>query len=285
MRTAKGEYMLTTQTLKDIEKLQKECEIHDHIQLKLNWEMLRARESDHLDFLHYEDGELVAFLGLYAFGSTVEVCGMVRPSARRQGHFHRLFQQGMERVEQDGYRKVLLNAPAEFYAAKAFLSKIGAEYAFTEHQMEWQQQSLEDTDDILLRHATLEDYEMRVRLSVAAFGLSEEDARAIESKVAADLTDMFMIDVSEGTVGKIRVSREEGQAWIYGFAILPEYQGRGIGRKVLRRVIKEQSLAGYSVHLEVETKNDHALGLYESVGFKTVHSQDYYRWMNPADLV
>ncbi len=285
MRTAKGEYMLTTQTLKDIEKLQKECEIHDHIQLKLNWEMLRARESDQLDFLHYEDGEPVAFLGLYAFGSTVEVCGMVKPSARRQGHFHRLFQQGMERVEQDGYREVLLNAPAGSNAAKAFLSKQGAEYAFTEHQMEWQQQSLEDTDDILLRHATLEDYDMRVRLSVAAFGLSEEDARAIESKSPSDHTDMFMIDVNEGTVGKIRVSREEGQAWIYGFAILPEYQGRGIGRKVLRRVIKEQSSAGYSVHLEVETKNDHALGLYESVGFKTVHSQDYYRWMNPADLV
>lgn len=274
--------MLTTQTLKDIEKLQKECEIHDHIQLKLNWEMLRARESDHLDFLHYEDGELVAFLGLYAFGSTVEVCGMVKPGARRQGYFHRLFQQGMKRVEQDGYRKVLLNAPAGSDAAKAFLSKIGAEYAFTEHQMEWQQQALEDTDDILLRHATLEDYDMRIRLSVAAFGLSEEDARAIESKVTPDHTDMLMIEVSEGTVGNIRVSREEGQAWIYGFAILPEYQGRGIGRKVLRRVIKEQSLAGYSVHLEVETKNDHALGLYESVGFKAVHSQDYYRWMNPA---
>ncbi|MGN7360416.1 GNAT family N-acetyltransferase [Paenibacillus sp. SAF-054] len=274
--------MLTTQTLKNIEKLQKECEIHDHIQLKLNWEMLRARESDHLDFLHYEDGELVAFLGLYAFGSTVEVCGMVKPGARRQGHFHRLFQQGMKRVERDGYRKVLLNAPAGSDAAKAFLSKIGAEYAFTEHQMKWQQRSLEDTNDILLRHATLEDYDMRVRLSVAAFGLSEEDARAIESKVTPDHTEMLMIDVSEGTVGNIRVSREEGQAWIYGFAILPEYQGRGIGRKVLRRVIKEQSLAGYSVHLEVETKNDHALGLYESVGFKTVHSQDYYRWMNPA---
>lgn len=277
--------MLTTQQLKDIEKLQKECEIHDHLQLKLNWEMLRARESDHLDFPHYEHGELVAFLGLYAFGSAVEVCGMVKPSARRQGHFHRLFQQGMERVQQDGYRKVLLNAPAGSDAAKAFLSKQGAEYAFTEHQMEWQEKSLEDTDDIHLRHATLDDYEMRVRLSVAAFGLNEEDARAIEIMVSADHTDMFMIDVSEGTVGKIRVSREEGQAWIYGFSILPEYQGRGIGRKVLRKVIKEQSMAGYSVHLEVETKNDHALGLYESVGFKTVHSQDYYRWMNSADLV
>ncbi len=45
---------------------------------------------------------------------------------------------------------------------------------------------------------------------------------------------MLMIDVNEETIGKIRVKREEGQAGIYGFSILPEQQGKGIGRKVLR---------------------------------------------------
>ncbi|MFX3636637.1 MAG: GNAT family N-acetyltransferase [Candidatus Pristimantibacillus sp.] len=270
--------MLTTKQLKDIEQLQKECETHDHLQLKLNWEMLRNRGSDQLDFFHYENDELVAFLGLYAFGSTVEVCGMVNPSERRKGHFHRLFRLGMEEVKQNGYKKILLNAPMGSNTARAFLSKQGAEYAFSEHQMEWQEKPHEETNNILLRQATLEDYEMRVRLSITAFGVDEEDARVMESKALGDSTDMFMIVVNEGTVGKIRVSREEGQAWIYGFAILPEYQGKGIGRKVLRRVIKEQSSAGYSVHLEVETKNDHALGLYESVGFKAVHAQDYYRY-------
>jgi ribosomal protein S18 acetylase RimI-like enzyme len=269
--------MLTTQQLQDIEQLQKECETHDHLQLKLNWDMLRKRESNELDFFHYENGELVAFLGLYAFGSTVEICGMIKPSERRKGHFYRLFQQGMATAKQNGYRKILLNAPAGSESAKAFLNKQGAVYAFSEHQMEWQERSLEEVDGFILRQAKADDYDMRVRLSVTAFGLDEEDAKAIESKVNGDEdTDMLMIDVNEETVGKIRVNREDGQAWIYGFSILPEHQGKGIGRKVLRRVIKEQSSAGHSVHLEVETKNDHALGLYESVGFKAVHSQDYY---------
>jgi len=44
--------MFSTQQLKDIEQLQKECENHDHLQLKLNWEMLKKRESNQLDFLH-----------------------------------------------------------------------------------------------------------------------------------------------------------------------------------------------------------------------------------------
>lgn len=271
--------MLTTQQLLDIEQLQKECEQHDHIHLKLNWEMLRKRDSDQLDFLHYESGELVVFLGLYAFGSTVEVCGMVKPGERRKGHFQRLFQQGMDAIKQRGYKKILLNAPARSDSAKAFLNNQGADYAFTEHQMKWQERSLEEVDGIFLRQATHDDFAMRVRLSVTAFGLNEENSQAMETELDEDNdNDMFMIVVNEETVGKIRVYREEEQAWIYGFCILPEQQGKGIGRKVLRRIIKDESSAGYSVHLEVETKNEHALRLYESVGFKVEHAQDYYTY-------
>ncbi|QHT61203.1 GNAT family N-acetyltransferase [Paenibacillus lycopersici] len=270
--------MLTPRQLEAIEQLQQACETHDHVQLKLNWDMLRDRGSDPLDFFHYEKDVLIAFMGLYPFGSTVEVCGMVHPSERRKGHFQQLFRQAMEKAYRNGYKKILLNAPAGSDTAKAFLSQAGAAYAFSEHQMEWEGMPLEESGAILLRQAALEDYAMRVRLSVTAFGVDEEDARVLESRDLGENTVVFMIDADEGTVGKIRVSREEGQAWIYGFAVLPEYQGKGIGRQALRRVINEQRSAGYSVHLEVETKNDHALRLYESVGFKAVHAQDYYSY-------
>jgi ribosomal protein S18 acetylase RimI-like enzyme len=271
--------MVTTQQLQAIKKLQKECETQDNLQLKLNWDMLENRESNQLDFLHYEKNELVAFLGLYSFGSTVEVCGMVKPSERRKGQFRLLFKKGMETAKQNGYKKILLNAPAGSHAAKAFLNKQGAVYSFSEHQMEWQESSLETVEGLTLRKANVDDLDMRVRLSVEAFGMAKEDALSKESLFdRKGDTDMLMIDVNEKTVGKIRVQRKDGQAWIYGFSILPEHQGKGIGRKVLRRVIKDQSSDGYSVHLEVETKNDHALGLYEAVGFKAVHSQDYYTY-------
>lgn len=271
--------MLTTRQLQDIERLQKEVETHDELQLKLNWEMLRARESDQLDFLHYENDELIAFLGLYAFGSTVEVTGMVKPSERRKGHFTKLFVDAMATAKQIGYKKVLLNAPASSDAAKEFLKKQGATYKFSEHQMEWQPQTLDASSGFVLRQATVADLDTRIRLDVEAFDVPLEDAKAMESRIDGDEdTDMLMIDVKDETIGKIRVKREDGQAWIYGFSILPEHQGKGIGRKVLRHIVKKQSEGGHSVHLEVETKNAHALSLYESVGFKVVHAQDYYTY-------
>ncbi|MCG7406504.1 GNAT family N-acetyltransferase [Paenibacillus sp. ACRRX] len=269
--------MLTTQQLQDIKLLQKECEAFDQVELKLNWEMLRDRGNNQMDFLHYENNKLVAFLALYPFGSTVEVCGMVKPDERRKGYFRHLLMQGVAASRHLGYNKMLLNAPAGSDSAKAFLQKSGAEYALSEHQMVWQIRRVEEVEGIMLRPALPSDFDLRVHLSVTAFGLDEVDALTMESHVNSCLdSEIFMIVVDKKTVGKIRISQEDGQAWIYGFSILPEHQGKGIGRKVLRRVIKEQAAAGYSIHLEVQTQNDHALGLYQSVGFQAVHTQDYY---------
>ncbi|SES11049.1 GNAT family N-acetyltransferase [Psychrobacillus sp. OK032] len=269
--------MLTQKQLEDIKQLQQECETHDHLQLKLNWDMLSNREFNEFDFFHYENDELVAFLGLYPFGSTVEVCGMVKPIKRRKGHFSRLLQQGLATAKYKHFKKILLNAPASSVEAKLFLTKLGANYEFSEHQMEWKGKNLEEVDGFTLRKANIEDLEMRIRLDIEAFGITIEDAQEMENRIVGDSDNaIFMIDVHEEPVGKIRVKKENGEAWIYGFSILPTQQGQGIGRKVLQRVVKEQSEAGHSVHLEVETTNAHALGLYQSVGFIVTHAQDYY---------
>ena len=276
--------MLTTKQLQDIETLQKECERHDNLQLKLNWEMLRNRETDQFDFFAYDNEVLIAFLGVYAFGSTAEVCGMVKPSERRQGHFYELFSKAKVNLKHHGFKNVLLNAPASSEVAKAFLNAEGAIYKFTEHQMYWQPQLLEASEGFTLRHATINDIDMRVRLDIEAFGVPEEDAIVMGNRIDSDEdTDMLMITMDDNTIGKIRVKREDGEAWIYGFCILPDYQGKGIGRKVLRNVVKDQSALGHSVHLEVETKNAHALKLYESVGFKAIHAQDYYVYQIKTD--
>ena len=262
--------MLTIQKLHDVKNLQKECETQGNFQLKLNWDMLENRDITQLNFFQYEKGELVAFLALYPFGSTVEVCGMVKPNERQKGIFSSLFKKGLEIALQNGYKEILLNAPSESHSAKIFLNKQGAIYKFTEHQMEWQDRIPEPVEDLTLRKATVEDLDISTRLSIEAFGMSKEDA------LSAETDDMLMIEINEKTVGKLRLKRTDKQTWISFFSILPEYQGKGIGRKVLQKVIKDQISDGFSVHLEVETKNDHALGLYKTVGFKVVHSQNYY---------
>ena len=80
-------------------------------------------------------------------------------------------------------------------------------------------------------------------------------------------------------VGKIRVDHSEGEAWIYGFSIFPEYQGKGHWQKGVEKDSGKTAWhLGYDIFLEVEATNAHALRLYESCGFKTIQRQDYYRY-------
>ncbi|MHC0038316.1 GNAT family N-acetyltransferase [Pseudoneobacillus sp. C159] len=268
--------MLTSKQLVHIKELQKICEAGEPFELKLNWDMLETRPENEIhDFFHYENDKLVGFLGLYGFGNKVELCGMVHPDYRRRGIFTQLFHEAEKLIAERQYKKVLLNAPTTSETAKGFLQTIPCEYAFSEHQMKWEAKPLSKQEDVHLRLATPEDLELEVQLEVQCFGFEETDAREYNDQIRL-VDDHYIIDWDGKSVGKMRLSHLNGEAWIFGFAVLPGYQGKGIGRKALTNVVLEQHQNGYPIFLEVEAKNANALRLYESCGFKAYHSQDYY---------
>jgi ribosomal protein S18 acetylase RimI-like enzyme len=272
--------MITSKQLHEIEELQKECEAKEAFQLKLNWEMLKNRnEKEISDVFHYENGSLVGFLGIYNFGNKVELCGMVKPSHRRKGIFTNLFSDAIKKVEQQNITEILLNAPANSLSAKGFLQNISCEYSFSEYQMQWEKTELLSNNEINLRSSTENDLEDEIQLDVKCFGYDENDARDYNTMLKRNRNEgILIIEKDQKTVGKIRVSHNDGEAWIYGFCVFPEYQGKGIGRKVLTNIVLMESQKGYPIFLEVEAKNAHALGFYESCGFRSYHSQDYYKF-------
>jgi len=56
-------------------------------------------------------------------------------------------------------------------------------------------------------------------------------------------------------------------------SVHPGHQGRGIGRRMIERALQQYGLEGYEwVSLAVTTANANAFHLYESCGFRTVHT-------------
>ncbi|RHW42555.1 GNAT family N-acetyltransferase [Neobacillus notoginsengisoli] len=273
--------MLTRKQLEEIKGLQAVCEEAGGFKLKLNWDMLASRPQGRKDdFLHYEEGRLIGFIGLYGFGNKVELCGMVDPAFRRKGIFSRLLNEAVAVAEKRGARQILLNAPAGSESARAFLNHVPNRYFMTEYQMKWNGTSSPASEGVTLRPSTDGDHELEARLEVECFGFTEEEADSFNKELRAISNEDFYIIESEGKpVGKMRVDHLDGEAWIYGFAVLPHYQGRGIGRKALSAIIAKEDQKGYPLFLEVEAKNAHALRLYESVGFKSYHAQDYYEYI------
>lgn len=273
--------MLTKKELSDIKVLQQICEKADSLQLKLNFDMLESRSGNRKeDFFHYENGKFVGFLGSYYFGNKVEICGMVHPGFRRRGIFSKLLGDALEEAKKRETRTILLNAPSESISAKEFLKNIPCSLSMVEYQMKWQQTELPEDKSITLRPSiTEEDIEAEIQLDVQCFGLNEQEARQYKQESHDLNTDLRLIIESEGKIaGKMRLSEMNGESWIYGFSVFPELQGKGIGRKALSNVVKMQDEKGLSTFLEVEAKNAHALRLYESCGFRSFHSQDYYKW-------
>lgn len=272
-------YLLSTKQLSDIKELQRICEDGEDFQLKLNWDMLQARnENEENVFFHYEDGKLVGFLGLYGFGSKVEVCGMVAPKYRRKGIFTQLLYEADKAMKNRKVQETLYNTPANSESGKAFLQTIPCSYSFTEYQMKWEEKELVTYEGIILRHATANDIETEIQLDVQCFGFEEQDERDYNNRIKQEYDEQFyMVELDEITVGKMRVAHSNGEAWVYGFTVLPQFQGKGIGRKALTNLINQEHQNGNSIFLEVEAKNAHALGLYESCGFKAYHAQDYYK--------
>lgn len=276
--------MLSKNQLKDIEKLQRYCEKNVPFQLKLNWEMLQGRASDEKhDFFHYVNDDLVGFLGLYGFGSKIEICGMVKPEYRRQGIFTKLFKEALHVINEGNYEEILLNTPASSSSGKAFVMKQSCQYTMTEHQMKHTGQGKQsnevhkDDKNLVLRGAVAADLDTEVHLDVSCFGFSEDEAKQYNERIKQDPTQQFyMIDYNLMTIGMIRVAHYNNEAWIFGFAISPKHQGQGYGKKTLLKIIKQEQENGYPLFLEVETQNAHALKLYEACGFRSYQSQDYY---------
>ncbi|MFK9092124.1 GNAT family N-acetyltransferase [Bacillus salipaludis] len=275
--------MLTEKQLNDIKALQEVCENEGGFQLKLNFDMLKNREENNKeDFFHYEEGRLVGFLGSYGFGNKVELCGMVHPDYRRRGIFSRLLQMGLDMAKNRNSKTVLLNAPTDSKTAKAFLKNITCTFSVGEYQMKWEKTELTEDPAVTIRPSfSHDDREAEIQLEVLGFGLNESEAREMNQKIREISSDQRLIIEAYGkTAGKMRVSESNGEAWIYGFAIFPELRGKGIGRKALSKVVKMEDQKGLPIFLEVEAKNAHALGLYESCGFRSYHSQDYYEYLN-----
>ncbi|MTH53383.1 GNAT family N-acetyltransferase [Bacillus mangrovi] len=270
--------MLTEKQLSEIRRLQEICETADGIQIKLNWDMLRKREPGlKQDFFLYENEELIAFAAIYGFGNKAEICGMVNPAYRRRGIFSRMLQDAISEARNLEYHKILLNAPARSDSARKFIEKTGAIFLIAEYQMKWEGGTIPDSSDVSLRPSNDEDFDLEVQLDVDCFGYKRSEAEKYRAQLKAEDKSAYYILEHKGTAaGKVRVWEENGEAWIYGFAVTPKEQGKGIGRKTLAAIIREETEKQNGIYLEVEAENMHALKLYESCGFKTYDAQDYY---------
>lgn len=139
----------------------------------------------------------------------------------------------------------------------------------------------EDKENVLisLKPATLEDVDTLLELSrkvsdsqVYSTGITREDEINELQK-----TITYLIEKDGVVVGRVAyVIRSEGHAYLSDLVVDPQYQGQGLGREALVRVLKELE-QNERIDVVTHPENSRALKLYLSLGFQVEsRREDYY---------
>ncbi len=269
---------LSSQALQAIAELEREVIEADGSRLKLEWGRLRRRSGGRVeDLLWWEDGRLLGFLGFYGFGSSLELAGMVAPDARRRSIGTALLDAAVPLCSELGYREALLIVPRHSEAGKRLALRHDAVFHHSEHALVLSGDPTSGPHDpaVSVRPAIAADIRAVSRLLEVGFGGPAPDDLA--GRLNSPHGRTLVVELSGSAVGTLSLTREGGDAGIYGFVIDPSWQGSGLGRGALRRACQQLRADGARrIGLEVAVDNDRALALYKSVGFMPVTTEDYF---------
>ncbi len=92
--------------------------------------------------------------------------------------------------------------------------------------------------------------------------------------------DTWLVLEEEGTISGYCVFRIiAGEGELLRMAVLPEYRGRGLSKKLMDRMVEyTRKMEADSISLEVRENNKKARNLYKSYGFTEEYTRkNYYR--------
>jgi mycothiol synthase len=106
-------------------------------------------------------------------------------------------------------------------------------------------------------------------------GLEDADTLLLEDVASGELVG-FCSTTPERAGG---VAGPHAEIWTIG--VRPDRQGHGLGRQLLRWGVERlRAIGARDISLSVNSRNEHALALYESEGFARISTRE--RWARPV---
>jgi ribosomal protein S18 acetylase RimI-like enzyme len=130
---------------------------------------------------------------------------------------------------------------------------------------------------VALRPATAADSEFCYRLHKAAmgnyitaiWGWDEQVQRSFHTR-SFNPARWQIITAAETDIGMLDVEYRPGEIYLARIEICPDYQGRGIGTRLISALIDEARRTGRDLVLDVLTVNHGAQALYQRLGLTEV---------------
>jgi ribosomal protein S18 acetylase RimI-like enzyme len=137
-----------------------------------------------------------------------------------------------------------------------------------------------------LRQVVAADRDFLFELNRAAFRESveatwgwDEDEQVAYFDARFDPARRQVVQVDGVDVGELVVEERADEIYLARIALLPEWQGRGIGSSIVRSLLERAAAQGKAVVLEVLHANPRAAKLYEELGFRANARNETHSFM------
>lgn len=265
----------------EIHDLTERCNALEGLDLKLGIPTNPQRDgAEPRAFLWYAGGALVGYCALDHWGGPeAEICGMVHPEYRHRGIGQALLAAALGACGPRGITRLLIVCENASSSGRAFVAASGAPLASTELHMERDAGPIAAPSDpaLVIRVAAPADTDAVVRVIATAFG---DDETQVYRRVTGEMSDAsqpFYLALQDGQpAGALKVYHMGDETGIYAFGVLPEYQGRGLGKRILAHMVDLLRGTTTRFALEVDPDNAPAIATYRACGFEITTTYGYY---------
>lgn len=229
------------------------------------------------------EGIKIVGLASASFNLESEICLCVAPEQRRSGIGRRLLRLAVEVARSRGARSWVLVNDALSASGQGFAAALGAELLSAEHRMTLDPAAVPPApppmSGLTCRLASPADTAAIVGLLNTAFGDPVDLIERFVKERIGRCGQRFMIaELCRRPVATLRLVVDDGWSYITTFGVLPAFQGRGIGRRLLSDTIARLRVEGRQrQRIEVDTSNTRAFSLYSSCGFVADRTFHYMR--------
>lgn len=135
-------------------------------------------------------------------------------------------------------------------------------------------------NQIQISIATIDDVKAIENIEKNAFSDPWSENAISESMRAG--TVFYIASLNDCVVGYMGLSKIAGEGYVTNVAVLPQYRGNGIGKKIMNYAIEDSKNELEFISLEVRASNVVAISLYEKLDFNRVGLRKRF-YTNPSE--
>lgn len=270
--------------LKEIKNLTIISHNLDGFKTKLYWNILEDRKlPEYDDFLLYIEGNLAAYIGVFAFKEEeIELTAIVHPKYRQQGYFKSLLSEVLVDVAKRGFRKCLMVCNREAPVANELTKRLNTVYSHSEYEMVSKVvPKFENLPQLELREYTKDDILDLAQMDAVCFNSSLDKMvfRFINS-MGEKNRKVYVALHNDEKIGKVHLRFDEkNHAYIHDLCILPAHRRKKLATAMVMQImemLKQKKIN--TIYLDVEGKNSSAIKLYEQCGYEITAIHDFWAY-------